>query len=117
MRGLLVPVLLALSSCAISLAAATAAPTSAATANVEQGHAFAQAHCSGCHAVAALTLSPNPEAPPFEAIVNKPGLTEATLKTFLRDSHNFPDIMAFDIDPGQIDALSAYMLTLRKEAG
>lgn len=79
-----------------------------------QGLEFAQAHCSGCHAVAPLTISPNPEAPAFDSIVNVPGLTLETLKAFLRDSHNFPQVMEFDIDPDQIDALAAYMLTLRE---
>ncbi|MEZ5734198.1 MAG: cytochrome c [Novosphingobium sp.] len=90
---------------------------SASTPPVDQaaatGLAFAQAHCSQCHAVVPLRISPNPEAPPFETVVNVPGLTDVTLKTFLRDSHNFPEIMNFDIDPEQIDALAAYMLTLR----
>ena len=84
------------------------------TPEMRSGFDFAQAHCSGCHAVVPLKLSPNPESPPFEEIVNRPGLTSATLRTFLRDSHNFPEIMDFDIDSDQIDALAAYMLTLQE---
>lgn len=114
MRSLLFPALLALVPCAFNSAAGLAAPTEDATRQAERGLAFARAHCSGCHAVEPLRLSPNPEAPLFETIVNAPGLTGATLKAFLRDSHNFPDIMDFNIDPAQIDALAAYMLTLRK---
>lgn len=77
-----------------------------------RGLAFAQQHCSACHAVD-TGISPKPEAPSFEAIINTPGLTARTLNPWLRDSHNFPEIMNFKIAPGQIDALAAYMLTLK----
>lgn len=81
---------------------------------VTRGRDFAQAYCSGCHAIKPLQVSPNPESPPFESIVNTAGLTSQTLNTFLRDSHNYPDVMNFEIDSRQIDDLTAYMLTLRQ---
>ena len=77
-----------------------------------RGLAFAQKHCSACHAVD-QGISPKPEAPSFETIINTPGLTTHTLNPWLRESHNFPEIMNFEIEPGQIDALAAYMLTLK----
>jgi mono/diheme cytochrome c family protein len=80
---------------------------------VSRGLAFATSHCSGCHAITAGQISPNPEAPPWELVVNKPGLTRATLRTFLRDSHNYPEAMNFTIDQRQIGDLAAYMLTLK----
>src|SRR3546814_1245613 len=43
-----------------------------------QGLAFAQKHCSACHAID-TGISPKPEAPSFEAIINTPGLTAQTL--------------------------------------
>ena len=55
--------------------------------------------------------SPNVEAPTFEAVVNTPGLTAATIKPWLWDSHNFPAMMNFTIDPDQIDDLAADMMT------
>jgi len=79
-----------------------------------RGLAFAQTHCSVCHAVAAGQISPNPEAPPFEAVANTPGLSLATLTPWLHNSHNFPEKMNFAIDPDQIDDLAAYMITLQK---
>ena len=91
---------------------APAAPQEAAPA--ARGLAFAQTHCTGCHAVSRGQISPNPESPPFETVANMPGLTATTLKDWLRDSHNFPDIMNFSIDPGQVDDLAAYILTLRE---
>lgn len=96
--------------------AATSAPSAAPSTPVARGRAFAQAHCSGCHAVTRGRVSPNPESPPFETVVDTPGLTGTTLAAWLRDSHNFPEIMNFSIDPGQVDDLAAYMLTLRSGA-
>ena len=80
----------------------------------ERGLAFARQHCSGCHAVGAGQSSPNVEAPTFETVVNTPGLAAATIKPWLRDSHNFPAMMNFTIDPDQIDDLAAYMMTLQR---
>jgi mono/diheme cytochrome c family protein len=85
----------------------------ALSAQAERGWAFAQSHCAACHGIAAGKLSPNPESPPFEAIANTPGLTRATFREFLRDSHNFPDAMKFSVAPEQIDDITEYMLTLR----
>lgn len=80
-----------------------------------RGLAFAQSHCVTCHAIDA-GVSPRPETPSFETIANTSGLTDDTLKFWLRDSHNYPEIMNFTIESGQIDDLAAYMLTLKNPA-
>ena len=77
--------------------------------------AFAQGACGGCHAVEANALSPNPDAPEWPRIVNTPGLTRATLRSWLVDAHNYPEEMDFDLDMPQVDDLVAYMLTLRQD--
>lgn len=79
-----------------------------------RGYTFAKTSCAGCHAITANAASPNPEAPPFEAVVNTKGLTSATLATFLRDSHNFPGAMTFRIDQTKVNDLTAYMVTLKR---
>ena len=84
------------------------------SAPARRGLSFARQHCAACHAVAADGASPNPESPPFEDIANRTGVTAATLGTFLRDSHNFPEAMAFRVDRRRISDLSAYIITLRK---
>ncbi|MEH6700532.1 c-type cytochrome [Parasphingorhabdus sp.] len=81
-----------------------------------EGLAFAQARCAGCHNVAGGQASPNSLAPRFEAIANTRGLTSDTLKAWLRDSHNYPGQMDFEIDAKRIDELAAYMLTLKSPA-
>lgn len=79
------------------------------------GLAFAQGSCGGCHAVGRYGDSPNPDAFPFARIVNQPGLTEATLSSWLRDAHNFPDEMEFYLEPNEVDVLVTYLLGLRDE--
>ena len=79
-----------------------------------RGHAFAQASCAACHAIERdSVLSPNPQAPPFPAIVNQKGLTAETLSSWLRDAHNYPSEMQFELDSKRVDDLVAYLLTLR----
>ena len=75
--------------------------------------AFAQAACGGCHAVERYGASPNPNSPPFAAIVNSEGLTRATLTTWLRDAHNYPEEMEFTLGAPEIERLVDHMLTLR----
>ena len=84
-----------------------------AAAEPHPGVAYAQASCGGCHAVGRRSVSPNPQAPPFAAIVNQEGLTRNTLAAWLRNAHNYPDEMKFSLEPRQVDELVAYMVTLR----
>lgn len=77
--------------------------------------AFAQAACGGCHAVEHDRSSPEPLAPEWPRIVNTPGLTAETLRTWLVDAHNYPEEMDFDLDRPQVDDLVAYMMTLQRE--
>ena len=89
---------------------AQAAPLS--TAEHEQ-LAFVQAACGGCHAVEPPWLSPNPLAPRWVDIANRAELSEGSLASWLRDAHNYPEEMDFDLDPDQVDLIASYMLTLR----
>ena len=97
-------------------AAGTATSTAAPASSAQRGLAFAQAQCAACHGVTAGASSPNPESPSFAAIANLPGLTGQSLRQYLADSHNFPAVMAFTVEPQQVDDLTAYVLTLRTPA-
>lgn len=79
-----------------------------------RGKALAQARCAACHGITANSFSPNPEAPPWEDIANRPGTTRATLRTFLRDSHNYPAAMNFRLTVRRVDDISRYMITLQR---
>ena len=75
--------------------------------------AFVEGACGGCHAVEPPFLSPNPAAPSFAGIANRPGLSQASLAAWLADAHNYPEDMDFTLTQRQIDQIAAYMVTLR----
>lgn len=97
-----------LAALALGAAACQQVPDRDAT----RGLAFAQAACGGCHAVERYGASPNPDSPPFAAVVNQPGLTRETLGTWLRAAHNYPEEMEFSLEDQEVDSLVDYMLTL-----
>ena len=111
-----------LTTCASALALALVACQQQPLVNVppataySRGHAYAQASCSSCHAIGGGSTSPHPKAPPFSAVVNQEGLTAATLSSWLRDAHNYPSEMNFQLNQDKLDALVDYMLTLRDPA-
>lgn len=101
----------------LTLGSCTTVPRLAPLELTEQqarGYAFAKTNCTGCHAITPSGTSANPEAPHFQTIANMPGLTRETLRNFLRDSHNYPAAMNFTVEPGQVEDLTDYVLTLRK---
>lgn len=91
-------------------------PADAPSAGHNPGLAFAQGSCGGCHAVERHELSPNSNAPPFAAIINSRELTPASLSSWLRDAHNYPEEMEFYLEPPEVENLVHYMLTLRDES-
>lgn len=54
-------------------------------------------------------------SPTFPMIANSAGLTQDTLSEYLRDSHNYPETMNFEVAEEDGDALAAYMITLRSD--
>lgn len=76
--------------------------------------AFVEAACGGCHSVEPPFLSPNARAPSFEAVANRPGVTRATIQAWLRNAHNYPEQMDFDLTSEKVDDVSDYMITLRR---
>lgn len=101
----------------ISLAAALAAcqTTDAAPEPPREAHALAQAACAGCHSVERYGLSPDPAAPEFPTIANRPGLTLASLTNWLRNAHNYPEEMDFYLEDDEVGMLVNYILTLQDE--
>ena len=83
--------------------------------NASMGLLIARDKCSGCHQVGGPGDSPNPNAPPFGEIVNRPGVTPERLATWLRDGHNYPVEMGFRLEPHQVDSLVAYMVRWKVE--
>lgn len=93
---------------------AVAQPAASLSVAEARGLAFATQRCSACHAVGVNGTSPNPESPPFQDIANRPGVTTASLRQFLSDSHNYPDAMNFRVEDSDIMDLAEYILTMKK---
>ncbi len=91
----------------------TAANAPPETEEMRHARGFTQAACGGCHGVARFGLSANPNAPEFPTIVNRSGVTRATLRDYLLNAHNYPEEMDFYLDEDEVDELVMYMMTLR----
>lgn len=86
------------------------------TGDTQQGLAFAREACAACHAVERRQpSSPNPQAPPFEAIANTRGMTGMALYAFLRTSH--PTMPNLILDADEIASVTAYILSLKPKGG
>lgn len=87
-------------------------PAATSTA-VARGRTFAEAQCSGCHALTAGE-SPNPQAPSFAAVANEMDFTAASLHEFFVDGHDLPGMMTIQLDDEDADAMTAYILSLQR---
>lgn len=78
-----------------------------------EGQRLAQQWCANCHAVAPGQRPPTGDAvASFPAIAAMTSTTQISLRIFLQTPHaNMPD---FQLSRGQVDALVAYILSLRR---
>jgi mono/diheme cytochrome c family protein len=100
---------IALSAAALTLLASGA---SALTPAAQRGYVFVHTNCSGCHAIDRYGDSPLPLAPPFRTLHNKypvENLQEALAEGIVTGHPNMP---AFELDPGQINDVIAYLKSL-----
>ena len=77
-----------------------------------RGLAYAQRHCSGCHAVQAGQLvSPVPAIATFKPIANTPGMTRMALTVWFQSPHpNMPNLV---LEPSARDDVIAYIVSLQ----
>lgn len=80
---------------------------------VAEGLRLSRQWCAACHAVARDMPPPAGDAVPgFPAIAAMPSTTEMGLRVFLQTPHaNMPD---FQLSRGEMDAVVAYLLSLRR---
>ncbi len=90
-----------------------AQPLAAGDPQIARGLAFAEAQCSGCHAVRRGEDSPNPQAPGFAAVADEMGFTVASLREFFLDRHDFPGMMSIQLEEEEADEVAAYIMSLR----
>lgn len=101
--------LVALGACAG--APLTPGPQGDEAGSATRGFAFASEVCAECHAIAAGDyVSPYPMAPPFQRVVETPGLTRLAFGAWMRTSH--PSMPDFVVTDAQIDDLHAYLSSL-----
>jgi mono/diheme cytochrome c family protein len=77
------------------------------------GHDLLRVNCARCHAIDAGSASPEPKAPPFDAIVKKyepSALEEALAEGIVTGHENMPQ---FVFEPDQIAAIVGYLDTLK----
>lgn len=92
-----------------------AALAAAANTPVARGRAFAEAQCSGCHAVRPGVKPPNPQAPSFVAVANDMGFDRDKLREFFRDGHETPAAMSIELDEDEAEMVAAYIMSLRAQ--
>ncbi len=100
---------LALAACAPSPQTAQPAAPAPRVPNLVQGV------CGDCHGVEPPFLSPNPDAPSFEAVANSAGLTGESLTAWLIDAHNYPEFMEFELSEEEAREVADYMVTFQRE--
>ncbi len=78
----------------------------------KQGHAIVEENCARCHAIGLSGESTNKEAPPFRVVVTRypPESLAEALAEGITTGH--PDMPVFTFEPGEIDAIIAYLETL-----
>ena len=103
----------------IALSAAQAgcqsAPPQTASSKSAPIPTLVQGVCGDCRAVQRPFISPNPEAPGFDAIANSAGLTGESLTAWLIDAHNYPELMEFELSEAEAREVADYMVTLQSE--
>lgn len=79
----------------------------------EAGLLIAQRSCATCHAITAdRATSPSPEAPPFAAMAQTPGMTVIALRAALQTSHRtMPNLV---LRKQRREDVIAYILQLRE---
>ncbi len=100
----------------VLLALAAGQTQAADTGDAARGHTFARSYCSPCHAVEAHQLkSPVREAPPFATFSRYRPLENLakSLSEGIMVGHNKYPMPVFQLGPGEIADLIAYLRTIQ----
>jgi mono/diheme cytochrome c family protein len=79
---------------------------------VAAGKALAEQYCVTCHVIAATGQGSWTDAPKFDAIANRAGVTVASLSAVIQKPHM--DMLNDRRPKDQADALATYIISLRK---
>lgn len=78
---------------------------------VADGQRIAAGLCARCHVIAPTGAGSWTDAPPFEAIANRPGMTRDWLANFVQQPHMH--MLTDDYTRPQADSIAAYIMSLR----
>ncbi|MGA3002244.1 MAG: c-type cytochrome [Acetobacteraceae bacterium] len=79
---------------------------------VAQGKLVAQQYCVTCHIITPTGQGGWTDAPRFDAIANRPGVSAAQISTFVQKPHM--NMLNDQRPKAEADAIAAYILSLRK---
>lgn len=99
----------------LALAACQNTPPAVSASDAPRVPNLVQGVCGDCHGVQPPFLSPNPDAPDFEAVANSAGLTGESLTRWLIDAHNYPELMEFELSEAEAREVAAYMVMPQRE--
>lgn len=83
--------------------------------SVHEGRVIVRVLCSGCHAVGAKGISPNPKAPPFRTLTNRYPLLSLREPLSRGIAAPHAQMPRFKISNADIDRIVAYLNSLRAE--
>jgi mono/diheme cytochrome c family protein len=77
-----------------------------------EGYRLSAELCARCHVVTAHGPGSWTDAPPFEAIANRPATTRKWLVDFISQPH--AHMLTRDYTPAQVNSIAGYILSLRQ---
>jgi len=83
-------------------------------ASVSEGHQLAQKTCATCHVIMPNGHASWTDAPSFESIANRPGITQQWLAAFVRKPHMH--MLIDQYTPAQANAIASFILSLRRKS-
>jgi mono/diheme cytochrome c family protein len=105
-RSAIVPAVAALCLLFADTVAAQMSPSA------QRGLTFVRTNCARCHAIDKLSESPLPIAPPFRTLHQRYPVENLPLAIVRGTRTGHPNMPAFQLDPGQVDDVIAYLKTL-----
>ena len=86
----------------------------AQSASVSEGHQLAQKTCATCHVIVPNGPASWTDAPSFESIANRPGITQQWLAAFVQKPHIH--MLADQYTPAQANSIASFILSLRHKS-
>jgi len=80
---------------------------------VAVGRHLAEQFCTPCHLIAPTGFSSWTDAPDFDAIAHRRGVTAQQLSAIIQEPHMH--MLNTERPPGEADAIAAYIMSLRRD--